>query len=185
MKKVEILLVCLLMAVAVQAQSSAKAKARVAEIRKAYTEAKEAAALSDREDNPGRSVMETKVYRMIPACGPQTKVIRYYFTEVEGEDGEREGFAPYLFTVSYNVAARKFYEEYLVDEKTGELAFAYFFNEEYDGPSSETRYYYNQAGDELLAHKTVKGEPLMDEIFAQRLYGVLMNAFHSILHEDY
>jgi hypothetical protein len=48
MKKVEILLVCLLMAVAVQAQSSAKAKARVAEIRKAYTEAKEAAALCDR-----------------------------------------------------------------------------------------------------------------------------------------
>lgn len=183
MKKLSILFLCLLATVATQAQTSAKAKERVAEVRKLYAAAKERMAQNDREENPARSGMETTFYYMVPGAGPTKHHIHYYFGEEESDEGETTGFTPYFITVSYNVAARNFYEEYLIDEKTEKLIFAYFHVPEYDGSKSEARYYYDKNGE--LAHQDVKGENPYDAVFSTRLVHDYLEAFHHILHVDY
>ena len=58
---------------------------------------------------------------------------------------------------SYNSGARKIYEEYLLDENTGKLVFAYTYEENGDDTTNEGRYYYYKNGS--LAHKDEKANP--------------------------
>ena len=154
MKKIQVLLVCLLAAVALQAQTSAKAKARMTEVKKLYAEAKERMAYNDQEDYPAVSGMETTYYYMAAGAGPIKHYIKYYIDSEETDEGEVLSYRPYFFSDSYNSGARKIYEEYLVDEKTGTLLFAYAYEENGDGTKNEGRYYYYKDGS--LAHKDVK-----------------------------
>lgn len=183
MKKITLLFVLSCSMLMAFAQSSSKAKTRVAEVRKLYTAAKERMAYNDQEGNPARSGMETTYYYMEPGAGPTKHHIKYYIGEEENEEGERLNFTLYFITVSYNVAARNFYQEFLIDEKTEELIFAYFYEPQYDGSKNETRYYYYPDG--ALAHQDVKGQPMMDDVFAKRLVHDMLESFHHILHEDY
>lgn len=183
MKRITIYGILLLMALTMQAQTSAKAKERVAEVRKLYAAAKERMAQNDREENPARSGMETTFYYMVPGAGPTKHHIHYYFGEEENDEGETTAFTPYFITVSYNVAARNFYEEYLIDEKTEKLIFAYYHAPEFDGSKSETRYYYYKDGE--VAHQDVKGENYHDAVFSTRIVHDFLEAFHHILHIDY
>lgn len=154
MKKIQVLLFCLLAAVAVQAQTSAKAKARVAEVRKLYTETKERMAYNDQEDYPAKTNMEVTYYYMAPGAGPIKHYIKYYVDEEESDVGEILGFRPYFVSDSFNSGARKIYEEFLFDDTTGTLLFAYTYEELGDGSSDEERFYYYKDG--TLAHKDMK-----------------------------
>ena len=154
MRKVQMILLCLVMAVAAQAQTSAKAKERVAEVRKLYAKAKECMAYNDQEDYPAVSGMETTYYYMAPGAGPIKHYVKYYIGSEETDEGEILGFKTYFFSDSYNSGARKIYEEYLLDEKTGKLIFAYGYEENGDNSKNEVRYYFYQDG--TLAHKDTK-----------------------------
>lgn len=154
MKKIQLLLMCLLAAVAMQAQTSAKAKARVAEVRKLYAEAKESMAYNDQEDYPAVSGMETTYYYMAPGAGPIKHYVKYYMESDETDEGVILGYRPYFVSDSYNSGARKIYEEYLLDRETGKLVFAYAYEENGDGTKNEGRYYYYKDGS--LAHQDVK-----------------------------
>ena len=133
-------------------------KARVAEVRKLYAEAKERMAQNDQEDYPAKTCLETTYYYMAPGAGPIKHYLKYY---VSSRDVDHEGglaFTPYFVSDSYNAGARKNYEEFLLDEKTGKLLFSYAYEENGDGTKNEGRYYYN--ADASLAHKevTIKAE---------------------------
>ena len=154
MKKIQVLLLCLLTAIAVQAQTSAKAQTRVAEVRKLYAAAKESMAYNDQEDYPAKSNMEITYNYMAPGAGPIKHYIKYYIRSEENDVGEVLGYKTYFVSDSYNSGARKIYEEYLLDEKTGNLLFAYAYEENGDGTKNEGRYYYYKDG--TLAHKDVK-----------------------------
>ena len=154
MKKIQLLLMCLLAAVAMQAQTSAKAKARVAEVRKLYAEAKESMAYNDQEDYPAVSGMETTYYYMAPGAGPIKHYVKYYMESDETDEGVILGYRPYFVSDSYNSGGRKLYEEYLLEEETGKLLFAYAYEQNGDATTNEGRYYYYKDG--TLAHKDVK-----------------------------
>ena len=116
MKKIQVLLLCLLTAIAVQAQTSAKAQTRVAEVRKLYAAAKEGMAYNDQEDYPAKSNMEITYNYMAPGAGPIKHYIKYYISSEENDVGEVLGYKTYFVSDSYNSGARKIYEEYLLDE---------------------------------------------------------------------
>lgn len=154
MKRITIYGILLLMALTMQAQTSAKAKERVAEVKKLYAEAKERMAYNDQEDYPAKSNMEVTYYYMAPGAGPIKHYVNYYIDSKETDEGEILGYRTYFFSDSYDSGARKIYEEYLLDEESGKLIFAYAYEQNGDGSKNEGRYYYHKDGS--LAHKDVK-----------------------------
>ena len=166
------------------AQVSAKAKARVAEVRKLYTEAKEAMAYNDQEDYPAVSNMETTYYYMAPGAGPIKHYIKYYLNTEETDEGVILGYHPYFVSDSYNSGGRRIYEEYLFDSKTGRLVFAYAYEENGDATKNEGRYYYYKEGG--LAHKDVQirtdwGTFFDDEYMRERAAN-LHQAFNLVMN---
>lgn len=153
MKKITVLLLFCCSLLASFAQSSAKAKGRVAEVRKLYAEAKDRMAYNDQEDYPAVSGMETTYYYMAPGAGPIKHYVKYYL-DSEEKEGEILRYRPYFVSDSYNSGARKIYEEYLLDEETSKLFFAYTYEENGDGTTNEERYYFYKDG--TLAHKDAK-----------------------------
>jgi hypothetical protein len=90
-------------------------------------------------------------------------------------------YSVYFITRSYNVAARKFYQEFLFDGPECELLFFYQRNDALDGGADETRYYYGKNG----VHKAIKGIAEFDEVFATRTADELKNAFNLLMNKDY
>lgn len=157
--------------------------AEISAIRAAYAEAKQQVEINNyaQEQNVPRSDMEVVSHYVIPGCGPTEEVIHYYFTL---EDDPEQGtcvYKPYLITRSYNVAARKFYEEFLFDADEANLLFFYQRNDAMDGTTNETRYYYGKHG----THQSIKGAAQMGETFAARLSDDLKTAFNHLLNRDY
>ena len=156
--------------------------AELTAIRAAYSEAKQLVELNSQaqEQDVPRSDMEVVSHYVIPGCGPTEEVIRYYFTVDEDPEEGICIYKPYLITRSYNVAARKFYQEFLFDQEAS-LLFFYQSNDAMDGTTDETRYYYGKHG----VHQSIKGAASMDEVFAARLADDLKTAFHHLLNRDY
>lgn len=166
MKKLSILFLCLCIGIAMQAQTTAKAKNRVAEVRKLYAEAKERMAYNDQDDYPAKSNMEITYNYMAPGAGPIKHYIKYYIGTEDTDEGQILGFSTYFVSDSYNSGARKIYEEYLLDENTGILLFAYAYEENGDGSKNEGRYYYYKDG--TLAHKDEKVHPDWGAFFDEK-----------------
>lgn len=167
------------------AQTSAKAKERVAEVRKLYAETKERMAYNDQDDYPAKSNMEVTYYYMAPGAGPIKHYVKYYIEAVDDEDGMLVGHRPYFVSDSYNSAARKNYEEYLLDRETGKLVFAYAYQDNGDGSKSEGRYYFNKDGS--LAHEDVKESEewgaFFDEEYVKTQAENLRKGFHYIMND--
>lgn len=157
--------------------------AEIASIRAAYRDAKEQVEINSHaeEQNVPRNDVEVLSHYVIPGCGPTEEVIHYYFTP--DEDSETDSYVnkPYLITRSYNVAARKFYQEFLFDKKETSLLFFYQCNDAIDGTRDETRYYYGKNG----THQSIKGSAQMDEVFAARLADELKSAFNLLMNRDF
>ena len=88
----------------------------------------------------------------------------------------------YFITRRFNIAARPCYQEFLFDEKTGDLIFAFLQEEGFEGQTNQTRYYWNKSG---LLQDLVKGERVMDEVFTARLATDLMEAFHRLMNREF
>lgn len=158
-------------------------KAEMADIRAAYSAAKEQIDRNSRaqEQNVPRSDMEVVSHYVVPGCGPTEEVIRYYFTLGEDPVLGTPMYNVYFITRSYNVAARKFYQEFLFDGLECNLLFFYQRNDALEGGTDETRYYYGNSG----IHMSIKGTADLDEVFATRLATELTNAFSLLMNRDY
>ena len=87
----------------------------------------------------------------------------------------------YFISTNYNVAARKFYQEFLFGGDDSDLLFFYQRNDALDGGTDETRYYYGKQG----VHKSIKGTAELDEVFAARKADELKSAFNLLMNKDY
>lgn len=166
-----------------QAQTDVVAKQQVEKIRKQYGEAKQMAAHSEKTGQDYYNDLEVKIRRMVAGTGMRYETIRYFFGNDFDEESELYIADVYFITRQYNVAARKYYEEYLFDPQSGQLIFA--FLQESDTPAgqkNETRYYWGAEG---LVHQIVKGTPLMDDVFTQRTASDLVAAFNLIENRIY
>ena len=184
MTRVFITLIVLLMALTtmpIHAQEVTEAE--IASIRAAYRAAKEQVDLNEhaQEQNVPRSDMEVVSHYIIPGCGSTEEVIHYYF--ILGEDPVlgTPVYTPYFITRSYNVAARKFYQEFLYDGGEANLLFFFQRNDAMDGGTDEARYYYCKNG----ISKSIKGNAETDEVFASRTADELKNAFNLLMNKDY
>ena len=169
MKKLLFMLTVLMACTMVQAQDT-----HVANIRKMYAEAKEVMANKKKAELPLDETVVTSNY-MAPGAGPIKDVTHYYYS---GEFDENLGnvyYTPYFITRKYNVGAREYYEEFLFDK--GGLVF--YFNK---SQNDETRYYWGPNG---FFHEVVKGQKMMDEVFAARLANDLTEAFHKLMNREY
>ena len=157
--------------------------AEISAIRTAYSEAKQQVELNEQavELNVPRGDMEVVSHYVIPGCGPTEEVIRYYFTLDEDPESGTGVYKPYLIIRNYNVAARKFYQEFLFDKQEAILLFFYQSNDAIDGTTDETRYYYGKQG----VLQSIKGAAQMDEVFAARLADYLKTAFNHLMNCDY
>lgn len=154
-------------------------QAEVAKIRKAYATAKTDAekALNGSDPLLGHMVMTNS--HIEPGVGPQQETLEYYYRRTEDQTTGMYYYKPFLITRKYNIAAQDFYEEFLYIDSDENLNFFYK-----KGGENETRYYYwdwNGGG----SHEVVKGEPLMDTVFACRLANDLKEAFTRLMNRDY
>ena len=173
-------IVCLTAAFALQSQEVTQDE--IAGIRAAYSAAKEQMELNSHADeiNVPRSDMEISSHYVIPGSGPTEDVIHYYFTMDEDSETGSYIYKPYLITRSFNIAARKFYQEFLFDKETT-LLFFFQSNDAFEGGITETRFYYGKHG----VHKSVKGEATLDEEFSIQSAYELKNAFNLLMNSDY
>lgn len=181
MKRVSLTIVLSFMVLFMFAQEVTEAE--ITAIRAAYREAKEQVEFNSHaeEHNVPRNDMEVVSHYVIPGCGPTEEVIHYYFTLDEDPETGACLYHPYLITRSYNVAARKFYQEFLFDRQESQLLFFYQRNDAIDGTIDETRYYYGKNG----VHQSIKGSPEMDDVFTARTADDLKNAFNLLMNRDY
>jgi hypothetical protein len=168
MRKI-VFILTLAFALAAQAQD-----AQVANIRKLYAEVKENMDYRKAAEIPPNETVVTSNY-MAPGAGPTKDVTHYFYDCDYDEEISTYIYTPYFITRKYNVGAIDYYEEFLFDK--GSLVF-YFCKTE----STETRYYWGSNG---FLHKTLKGDPNMDEVFASRLAGDLKAAFDRLMNREY
>ena len=168
----------LLTAMGAQAQTGAAKKA-VDYIRELYAEAKQMVEYNNRSEET-RNQMTVTISHMVAAIGHQEKVVTYYFNTDFNEDAGEYISKPYFITITYNVAARKFYEEYLI-KGNGDIIFAYLSGESIDPAVGrfEARYYWEN--DELV-HQQLKGDEMESAAGAYDCAARLKEAFSYLMH---
>ena len=184
MRTVRLILLCLLAGISMQAQQSQKASDRVAEIRRLYAEAKELMAGQHVEENANYEMTVTSNH-VIPALGPVNETIHDYFglDDEKFEEDLTLEYHPYFITRSYHLAAPAYYEEYLLDRKTGNLIFYFQSSEsiEQEGARNEVRYYWDSSGQKLV-HQTQQGTDAASEGVAQHHARRLKEAFQHLVN---
>ena len=184
MTRIFITLMVLLMALtAMPTQAQELTSAEINGIRATYRAAKEQVEFNEhaQEQNVPRSDMEIVSHYVIPGCGPTEEVIHYYFTLGEDPELGTPVYNIFFITRSYNVAARKFYQEFLFDGDEANLLFFFQINDAMDSGKDETRYYFGKHG----IHKDIKGTAETDEVFATRTADELRSAFNLLMNRDY
>lgn len=181
MKKLGMLF-CVLMTLAVipvTAQNTPEAKARVAEIRKLYTNAKESIAFRKEAELPPDEMVINNSY-MAAGAGPIKEVYHYYYSGDYKEDFG-DFYEVYFITHSHNVGAMEYYEEVLYDND-GAPAFYYEHS-----PEGEFRYYFDKwkVIHEISTGKDPRKEYDEELLLLQRYCADLTNAFNSLMNRNY
>ena len=176
MKKL-LTVVCFLLAIGVQAQTGAAKKA-VDEIREQYTSAKQRIEYNNQSEET-RNQLTATISHMVPGTGHQEKVVTFYFTTYFDEAVGEYVSKPYFITCTYNVAARKHYDEYLMDDH-GNVIFAYLSGDSFDTSigREEGRFYWKSG---RLVHKQVKGIDVAHESIAFEQGTNLKQAFSLMM----
>ncbi len=169
-------LLLLLVSIATQAQTG-KAAQQVAQIRARYAEAKKMMAEEGKDWTTANHVLVNATY-MCPGTGPRDEAVQFYFTLELNEDESEYFRRPYLITRSYNVAPRKFYEEYLYDAK-GNLIFFYSSNDSYESEAKDESRFYWQGG--KLVHQQKQGETLYSADEAKEMSEHFLQTFRMLV----
>lgn len=127
------------------AQTS-KQENRVKEIRKIYSQAQTDIADNSSEEETNNS-MTINMRRMFGGIGMQNKKLDFFY-DIDDSRTNGTGWSLYFVKVNYNIAARKIYEEYLFNKKTGKVIFIYRKEDTYDANVEyyEDRCYYYPDG---------------------------------------
>ena len=189
MKKIYTIVLLLLMGLGLQAQTkqkdgNAQEKKAIEQIRARYAEAKRMIEYNNSSLETRNQLVVNGSY-MCSGSGHCDEVVAYYFTTDFDEESGNFVRMPYIIQRSYNVAARKFYEEYLYDEK-GNLVFVLMTNDSYEkeGPKDENRFYWG-GSDKGLIREDVKGQKTIDEVMAARIAYDLMEAFNRLMNREF
>ena len=174
-----LIIVCLLFAIGAQAQTGA-AKKTVDEIREQYTSAKQRIEYNNQSEET-RNQMTVNLSHMVPGTGHQEKVVTFYFTTYFDEGVGEYISKPYFITATYNVAARKHYDEYLIDDK-GHVVFAYLSGDSFDTSigRDESRFYWKN---DRLVHKQEKCLDAVHESVALQQGKNMVQAFLLMMAE--
>ena len=174
-----LIIVCLLFAIGTQAQTGA-AKKTVDEIRDQYTSAKQRIEYNNQAEET-RNQMTVNLSHMVPGTGHQEKVVTFYFTTYFDEGVGEYISKPYFITATYNVAARKHYDEYLIDDK-GHVVFAYLSGDSFDTSigRDESRFYWKN---DRLVHKQEKCFDAVHESVALQQGKNMVQAFLLMMAE--
>ena len=170
-------LLCRLLAIGAQAQTGA-AKKTVDEIREQYASAKQRIEYNNSMEE-ARNQMTATISHMVPGTGHQEKVVTFYFTTYFDEAVGEYISKPYFITATYNVAARKFYDEYLIDQK-GNVVFAYLSGDSFDTSigRDERRFYWKN---DRLVHKQEKCFDVVHESVALEQGKNMLQAFSLMM----
>lgn len=164
MKKTLLFIALIAVAFSVMAQNKAQQK-RIAEVRKLYAQAMENIK-ADSELPEADNHLVIDMQRMMPGTGIQNKKVSYFSHEA-GDEDQMYKWDVYFLRSSYNVAALKFNEEYLVDEKTQHPVFIFFVGNTYQHDGTvEKRYYFNADGSPCflqITHKDAEGGVISKE----------------------
>lgn len=172
------LVACACTLLSVYAQSTPAAKACVAEVRQMYQEAKAMMAESDKHEET-QNDMEVTISSMEPAVGRQVTRYHYYFLNDFSEERNEYVSTPYFVTKSFNVAPRKYYEEYLFDHSSATLRFVFLLWDDYDGKKVEERYYFDRHG-KLVWRQLKNAEEQHTEKELKQLAKDIVNGFNSL-----
>ena len=154
----------------------------VAAIRKLYAAAKERMAQNGKDEAVPRYDVTVSSHYVVAGTGPTEETVRYFFGMEYDETLGMYYNKVYFITRRFNVAARPCYQEFLYDEESGDLLFAFLQEEGFEGETNQTRYYWNKDG---LVQELVQGERVMDEVWTARLSADLMEAFHRLMNREY
>ncbi|MBQ9357440.1 MAG: hypothetical protein IJT98_09160 [Prevotella sp.] len=164
-----------------RAQTGTASSDAVAQIRQRYAEAHEMMAYNNTSLETQNQLTVNGSF-MCPGTGHRDEQIQYFFTTDFDEDSGNYASSPYFIMRSYNVAARRFYEEFLYNNQ-GDLIFSYFKGDDFEGGTAECRYYWNDGGE--LVHKQIQGQPEQDPVLTCRLSYDLLEAFHRLMNREF
>lgn len=162
-------------AYAVKPQQKGATQQILADIRKKYAQVKERQEYKKKAELPPDETVVTSTY-MAAGAGPVKDVTRYFFDGDFDENLGREDYKVYFMVHKYNVGAKDYYEEFLFDENESLI---FYFGK---SGANETRYYWSKDG---LVKEDIKGEQLMDEVFAYRLSSELISAFNFLMNREF
>lgn len=130
----------------------------VVKIRNRYNDFQAAQKAKQSDDIP-QSVVTMTIKRNLPGSGPQIVTQKIYFGDDYDYEEDKLILDVEFVSLSYNYAARNYYEEYLYDDNNN-LIFAYarYPFEDLDGDMIEARVYYenNNIIKVLMKRKTDK-----------------------------
>lgn len=147
MKKIFLclLLVAVIVPLSASAAKPSGNKTRIDQIKKAYANAQQLIAMGEEEPNLINQ-FTVDVTQMLPGSGPHKELLTVYFTLDEPDDPEETGEIwvnnLYFARCKYNYGAPEYNEEFLFDEKTGELMFYVVNFPADDGTTGTHRYYF-------------------------------------------
>ena len=171
-----VFLLCCLSALSVEAQDAKKA------IRDHYAAIKEMLDLyaqleADGVQYPVNECYKVKVIQNYPGTGRHEEDVSLYYGEVEGSDELFPAHWLEYVSSSYNFADRKYYQEFLFDNK-GYITFIYALNPSVeDSKDYEFRFYFNKG---KLFDVLVKSRKMGEKEFSQEYTGKTLPAkYHS------
>ena len=131
---------------------------QVLKIRKVYQEVKARAASDLSPYEGGMGIVTVKGKANYCATGPQDNDITIYAEHHQDMDDYFNTYDAVLITQSFNIAARKYYREYLYDIKTFKLIFS-LQNDECNSDAPIVKRFYFSNGKLIKADpKSAKGE---------------------------
>ena len=123
------------------------------------------------EKYPVNECYKVKVKQNLPGTGLHEEDVTLYYGEVEGRDEVYPAHWLEYVSVSYNFADRKYYQEFLFDNK-GHITFIYALNPEVeDGKEHEFRLYFDKGKlfDALVKSRKVGGKDFSKEYSGKTL----------------
>lgn len=145
----------------------------IKQVRAVYNKAQDSIKQGKAEPQAKNEVTFKATY-MQPGAGQTQHTVELFFrTPQVDEDGRTMPAQPYLARESFNVAARKFYREYLWGD-AGEPLFFYSRHDTFDKGKVEQRYYYR--GGEVAAAVPEGGDGMLHLPQFERMKALL----HSV-----
>lgn len=153
------------------AQNDAATKARVQSIREIYRQSMTDINAAQKEDSGKRNDALVSLSLVRPGTGASQETLEFYgelLADSAAGDYRNEAF---FIRRSYNIAARKYYNEFLFDRQTGDLLFAYIRTTSDEEPDIkiEDRFYFDKGSLAPIWHTATGVNTEKNTVVSQRI----------------